>query len=244
MAEWFKEWFNTKEYLFVYRNRNEADAKKLVDLILRNTYLQSGAKVLDMACGTGRHSILFAEKDFNVTAVDLSSNLLSVAKISAEETGVKINFIQSDLRHFSITTKFSLAVNLFTSFGYFEDDEENYKIFRNAYNFLTAPGYFVLDYFNRHNIEQNLVSESVENIFGETIIQRRSILGDRVVKQILVRDNGSEKNYYESVRMFSKDELFSALLKCGFRINKYFGDSSGNAFDLERSPRIIIIAQK
>ena len=115
MSEWFEDWFDTKEYLSVYSHRNEQDAKKLVDLILQNVNIPSGSKVLDMACGTGRHSILFAENGFYVTAVDLSKNLLEIAKGSTECAGVNINFVHSDLRSFCVNSKFNLVVNLFTS---------------------------------------------------------------------------------------------------------------------------------
>ncbi len=244
MAEWFKDWFDTKEYLNVYRHRNNDDARKLVDLILNNIEIYREDKVLDMACGSGRHSILFAEKGFRVTAVDLSRNLLNVAKEAARKENLNIDFIRSDLREFSICSDFRLVNNLFTSFGYFEDDCDNFRIFEVAYNHLLEKGYFVLDYFNSRYIEKNLVKESVEDFGNEKIIQRRSIQGTRVNKQIIIKFNGSQKNYHESVRMYSKGELFSVLESTGFKIVKYFGDSRGNSFDLETSPRIIIIARK
>lgn len=244
MSEWFEDWFNTKEYLNVYRHRNEQDAKKLVDLILQNIDISAGSKVLDMACGTGRHSVIFAKKGFQVTAVDLSKNLLKIAKDSAEEAGLKINFVHSDLRSFCVTSKFNLAVNLFTSFGYFEDECDNFKILENAYNLLFENGYFVIDFFNKRYIENNLIPESADTVFDKKIIQKRSIEGNRVEKQIIIKRNGSEKFFHESVRMYCKDELFNALKSKGFNIRKFYGDSSGKSFDLESSPRIIIIAQK
>ena len=160
MSEWFKEWFDTEEFLYVYKNRNDVDAGFLVNLILNNANIKSGGSVLDMACGSGRHSILLARKGFSVTAVDLSRNLLRVAKESAKEAGVNINFIRADLREFTINSKFNLAVN-------------------------------------------------------------------RVIKQIIINKNGSEKHYYESVRMYNRDELFSNLEEEGCMIRKYFGDSHG-----------------
>jgi cyclopropane fatty-acyl-phospholipid synthase-like methyltransferase len=244
MIEWFKDWFDTDEYLNVYRNRNEEDAKKLVKLILSIVELKPNDNILDLACGTGRHAILFAQKGFNVTAVDLSKNLLSIAQRTADELQVKVNFIRSDLRQFSIGASFNLVINLFTSFGYFESDEENFKLIKTAYNHLHNSGYFVLDFFNCRFIEKNLVPESVNNFSDEIIIQKRLIKGDRVKKQIIIEKNGTSKEYFESVRMFSKDELFSAVSSAGFRIYRYFGDYTGNNFDLENSPRIIIIAQK
>ena len=90
MSEWFEVWFNTDEYLDVYQHRNEADANALVQLILKNVNLDRNASVLDLACGAGRHSILFAKRGFKVTAVDLSDNLLRVAKKSAEKNKVSI----------------------------------------------------------------------------------------------------------------------------------------------------------
>jgi cyclopropane fatty-acyl-phospholipid synthase-like methyltransferase len=244
MIEWFKDWFDSDEYLNVYRSRNEEDAKKLVELIINNVELQPDDNILDLACGTGRHSILLAEKGFNVTAVDLSKNLLSIARRAADESHVKVNYIHADLRQFSIGARFKLVINLFTSIGYFEADEENFKIIKTAYNQLNNSGYFVLDFFNRRFIEKNLVPESINNFSDETIIQRRQIAEDRVKKQIIIEKNGARKEYYESVRMFGKDELLNAISYAGFRIDRYFGDYTGNIFDLENSPRIIIIAQK
>jgi cyclopropane fatty-acyl-phospholipid synthase-like methyltransferase len=242
--EWFKEWFDTDEYLYVYRNRNEEDAKKLVELIINNVELKPHDDILDLACGTGRHSILFAEKGYNVTAVDLSKNLLSIAQKTADQSHVKVNFIRSDLRQFSICTRFELVINLFTSFGYFEEDKENFKIINTAYNQLNNSGYFVLDFFNRRFIEKNLVAESVNNYSDKAVIQKRHIEGNRVNKHIIIEKNNIRKEYYESVRMFRKEELLNAISCAGFRIIKYFGDSDGNQFDLENSSRIIIIAQK
>lgn len=244
MTEWFKDWFDTQEYLQVYRHRNNDDAQKLVDLILNNIELPAFGNILDMACGSGRHSILFAEKGYPVTAVDLSTNLLNTAKHASEKAGVKINFIQSDLRTFSIRTKFSLVVNLFTSFGYFEDECENLNILVTAFDHLVKKGYFIIDYFNSGFITRNLVKESCEDFEDEKIIQRRYIEGNRVNKQIIIRKNDGERYFRESVRMYTKDELFNAIQNTGFTIVNCFGDSCGKPFDLESSPRIIIIARK
>lgn len=244
MSEWFKDWFNTEEYLFVYRNRNEKDAKKLVDLILKNTNLKKNSKVLDLACGSGRHSIFFALYGFDVTAVDLSENLLKVARASAQAANVDVRFIQADMRHFCVDEKFNLIVNLFTSFGYFEKDEENFRLFDHVKNELAVNGYFVLDYFNRNYIENNLVKSS-EDIVGDTkIVQERSIVGNRVVKKIKISKNSVDKSFMENVRMYSKAEIEEELQRRNLKIKNIFGDFEGNSFDIDKSKRIIIIAEK
>lgn len=243
-SEWYKDWFETKEYLNVYQHRNEAEAEALVNLILKNTLLPVTAKVLDMACGTGRHSILFAKKRFDVTAVDLSKNMLSVARQKAQAEKLNINFVHSDLRNFTSSSKFNLILNLFTSFGYFETDEENLAVLKRAFDYLESSGYFVLDFFNVQFLEQNLVRESVDRIDNGEIIQRRKIRGNRIVKEIIIRNNGHSKNYLESVRMYDSDELRNMLTAIGFAIEKTFGDFQGSEFDKTISKRIILFARK
>jgi ubiquinone/menaquinone biosynthesis C-methylase UbiE len=242
--EWYKNWFNSEEYLKVYRHRDQKEANELVQLVIDNIDVSKVKNVLDMAAGSGRHAIIFAEKGFNVTAVDLSENLISVGKKNAESENVKIEFVHSDIRHFDPNIKYHLILNLFTSIGYFEKDEENYFILNKAYNLLENNGYFVLDYFNKRFVENNLVPSTVDEFDGSVITQNRFIEGERIIKEITIDNKGKINKYFESVRMFSKDELINMLQKLGFRIIKTFGDFMGNSFELESSPRIIIIASK
>jgi 2-polyprenyl-3-methyl-5-hydroxy-6-metoxy-1,4-benzoquinol methylase len=241
---WYEEWFNTKEYLEIYKNRDDVEAETLAELILSNIKIDSGAKILDMSAGAGRHAINFARRGYNVTAVDLSENLLKVAKENASVYDFQIDFVHSDIRKFETSDKFDLVLNLFTSIGYFESDEENFELLRKAYNFLKPGGFFVLDYFNRKYLENNLVPNSVETINGILINQNRSIQGNRVIKEIVIRKNGDKKKYFESVRMFNFDELQTELKSIGFKMNSSFGDLDGKPFVLETSPRVIIIASK
>lgn len=244
MTEWFEDWFNTDEYLNVYRHRNEEDAKNLFDLIIKNVLLEKGSKVLDLACGAGRHSILFAKNNFDVTAVDISDNLLNVGRKTAEELKLNINFIKSDLRKLNLNEKFHLIINLFTSFGYFETDDENGEVIKMASQHLVDSGYFVLDFFNIIYLQKNLIPISYDKIEDGIIKQERVIEGDRLVKTIFITRKGIEKKYYESVRIFTKEELISFFKDSGLKIQFIYGDYLGNNFAEETSPRIIIIAKK
>ena len=243
-SEWFKDWFNTEEYLDVYKHRNEADAQQHIELILNNIPVKQNADVLDMACGAGRHAIILSRKGFNITAVDLSENLLSVARQISKTENLKINFVHSDIRDFTTNIKFQLVLNLFTSFGYFETDEENFAVLKKAYNFLDDKGYFVLDYFNSEYLKNNLIESSKDNVNGEEIIQERKIEKSRIVKNINIIRNGESQQFEESVRMYSKDELTIVLNKIGFDIYKTFGDFFGNEFNQLKSPRLILICKK
>ena len=243
-SEWFKDWFNTEEYLNVYQHRNESDAEEHVKLILKNVNIPSSAKILDMACGAGRHAIILSRKNFDVTAVDLSENLLAIAKKNTYAENLKINFVHSDIRKFESDDKFNLILNLFTSFGYFESDEENFSVLQKAYDLLADDGFFVLDFFNSHFLKQNLV-EASEEILGEVKIhQFRKIKGNRVTKKIVITKNGNLSQFEESVRMFTQDDLVDAVQNIGFEIHKTFGDFLGNEFDQFNSPRLIMICKK
>jgi len=211
---------------------------------LENVQISFKSNILDMACGAGRHAIILARKGFNVTAVDLSENLLSIAKKTADGENLSINFIHSDIRKFDTIDKFNLILNLFTSFGYFETDKENYAVLQKAYDLLEDEGYFVLDFFNLRFMQQNLIEFSEENFGSAEIHQYRKIKDNRVTKKIVITKDGNLSTYEESVRMFTKDELVSTITKIGFDIYKTFGDFLGNEFDDLKSPRLILFCKK
>ncbi len=241
---WFKDWFNSENYLKVYSHRDESEAERLVELIVKSLGIKSDSKILDMACGSGRHAVIFAKRGFDVTAVDLSQMLLSDAKASARENDVKINFVLSDILDFQTTQRFSLSLNLFTSFGYFDDDEDNFRVILKAYDLLIDGGYFVIDYFNKNYLLKNLIPTTVFSENGLRITQNRAIQGTRVVKNITIENNGSIEEFYESVRLYSYDEMLDYIKKAGFSILKEYGDYNGNNFINESSPRLIILAKK
>lgn len=242
--DWFVEWFNTEEYLNVYKHRNETDAECHIKFLLSKIKLNPNASILDMACGSGRHSILFAKYGYKVTGVDLSEKLLTEAKLLAERENLKIEFIQADIREFYTEKKFDLILNLFTSFGYFESDEENFLLFYKAYSLLNTNGYFVFDYFNKNFLIKNLVPYSEETNDKYSIIQERKIVDQRVVKKITIIRNGESKKYFESVKLYDSYNLTAKMKEIGFEIVQLFGDFAGNEFDENSSPRFIAICKK
>jgi 2-polyprenyl-3-methyl-5-hydroxy-6-metoxy-1,4-benzoquinol methylase len=242
--EWFKDWFSSKDYLDVYNHRNEKDAEEIIKLIFSNITLPQNANILDAACGTGRHTIKFAELGFNVTAFDLSKTLLEIAKKNAEEKNLKIKFLLSDIRNIFICQKFDLIVSLFTSFGYFKTDEENFKFVENGFKMLNPEGYFVLDFFNKNHVEKNLIPFSEKEIDGKKIFEHRRIIDNRVVKEIKIERMNREYNYVESVRLYSYNELVKNFTKIGFKVIKTLGNYLGSDFNLSNSERCIIIFQK
>lgn len=244
MSEWYKNWFSSEEYLQVYRHRNEQDAEYLLDLILNSTNLPAGSMVLDAACGAGRHSVALAQKGYNITAFDLSKSLLKIGKNNSRKLGLKIDFLCSDIRNVALAAKFNLIINLFTSFGYFDSDEENFQFLCNSKELLQNDGYFVLDYLNKNEVVDNLVPETRRNYKGKTYLEKRFISKGRVIKEIIINGNGEHNNYIESVRLYSYEEIITAFENSGFLIRNIFGNYKGSTFNKNNSERLIIIAQK
>ena len=146
---WFKKWFSSRFYLDLYQHRDEEDARWIINLLQRNISVNSGARALDIACGSGRHSIELARRGFNVTGFDLSEYLISEAEKNlknSEERGLKVKFLIKDMRNFNFKNSFDIAVNIFTSFGYFDNDKENAGVFRNVSDSLKKNGYFIFDF--------------------------------------------------------------------------------------------------
>ena len=204
---WYHEWFNEKEYLLLYQHRDEVEANQLINLIEKEINLKTNSKVLDLCCGNGRHSILLSKRGYLVTGVDLSDNLLNIAKKNAILNNLDIRFIKSDMREINFKNEFDLTLNLFTSFGYFSTEEENEKVIKNIYMALKKNGYLVIDFFNKEYLINNIKPETITHINESTIIQRRKIIKNKVVKEIIIQKNNTKKFFKEEVVLYSLNDF-------------------------------------
>ena len=244
MKEWYKDWFGSEEYLNLYPHRDDADAQKLLDLILTEIKPVQGASILDAACGAGRHSINLALRGFDVVGFDLSKSLLRTAKQNALSENIDVNLFCGDLRNISLNKKFDLIVNLFTSFGYFYNDEENFAFIKTAYQLLNKNCFYVLDFLNSDYVVTHLVPETVTVYENKKIVELRRIEGNRVIKEIIIENGSVSSKYLESVQLYSGKEIITNFSKIGFNLVKEFGDYEGSVFDKEKSNRLILFFQR
>lgn len=243
---WYEDWFNSKFYLKLYSNRNSEDAKNLINLILENVKLKKGSKVLDICCGAGRHSIEFAKRGFNVTGFDLSDFLISQAiknKSAVKNKNLKIKFLKKNMRHFRFSS-YDLAVNLFSSFGYFESDIENFSVISNTFASLKKGGYFIFDFFNEKYLRNHLTKNTISKIGKYTVTQKRTINHNRINKLIIIKDKETKTEFTESVKLYTFTELKRVFENIGFTILNIFGDYSGKKFNIKNSERLIFIAHR
>lgn len=237
-ADWFEEWFGV-DYLRIYQHRDESDAERVIELIENNLSGRKIESVLDLGCGAGRHTRILEER-WGTVGLDLSMSLLRVARRETQDSP----YVRADMRELPFgPDSFDLVVNLFTSFGYFDDDREHVRVLACVGAAMTPGGTLVIDFLNATQVRHSLVpyDERLEN--GITIEQRRQISPDNrfVEKRITLRERGKE--YIERVRLLSPKDLERMLITAGFQVVKVFGDYEGGNWS-ETSPRTIMFASR
>jgi SAM-dependent methyltransferase len=242
---WYKDWFCDSNYRVVYEHRDETEAEQMIDLLERTIGHEPKRRVLDVGCGSGRHTISFAKRGYkDVTGIDLSASLLSEAREQSATLGLSIRFLERDMRDVPDET-FDLAVNLFTSFGYFDKDEENAEVIRNVAKCLPKSGQLVIDFLNSQWVRAHLVAHDERVVpDGTRIEQTRWIENGRIEKRLLIRNSFEAKEYIESVRLFELYDFERMFRDAGLTIVHIFGSYSGDAFEPDTSPRLIMFSTK
>jgi SAM-dependent methyltransferase len=231
--EWFEEWFG-EEYLRLYPHRDDRDAERAVSLILRTVPFQRGWRVLDVACGAGRHARAFEAAGARCTGLDLSLTLLRLAR-----QVTKAPLVRADMRQLPIRpASMDLTVNLFTSFGYFDRDSEHTAALNEMIGTVRPEGWFVIDFLNAAAVRRQLVPEETLEVSGATVRVSRSVSPDGryVCKSIHA---GTGRQFRERVRLFEPDQMAHMLEAAGVTVQHRFGDYDANRLGSD-SPRTIL----
>src|SRR5438105_14181408 len=237
-ADWFEEWFG-EDYLHIYQHRDEPEAERASELIATNLAGRQIETVLELACGAGRHTKVLSERWWTV-GLDLSMALLKIARKESPDAP----YVRADMRELPFADEsFDLVVNLFTSFGYFDDDREHARVLACVRAALRPGGTLVIDYLNASQVRKDLVPYDERVASGITIEQSRTITPDDrfVEKTIRLRERGRE--YIERVRLLTAADLERMLKAAGFEVIKRFGDYGGSGWS-EDSPRVILFANR
>jgi SAM-dependent methyltransferase len=234
--EWFEEWFG-EDYLRLYPHRDEADAERAVALIRRTVGLQAGWRVLDVACGAGRHARAFVKAGARCFGVDLSATLLRLARQVTTAPLVRADMRQLPVRPASM----DLTVNLFTSFGYFDEDAEHTIALAEMISTVRPRGWFVIDFLNPAAVRRQLVPSETVELAGETVQVSRSVSADgRYVCKTIHGARG--RSYRERVRLFEPDQMGRMLEKAGVVVRHRFGDYDASPLT-SAAPRTILLGQ-
>ena len=239
--EWFESWFDSPYYHVLYKERDEKEAKLFLDNLLDLLKPTSGAKILDVACGKGRHSVYLNQKGFDVTGFDLSPENI---EFDQQFENKKLSFFIHDMRDLFRINYYDYVFNLFSSFGYFEKESDNVKtIYANAES-LKPGGVLVLDYMNSARVKACFVPHLSKKINGIDFQIDKKIEGGNVIKRICFADKGKSYEFSEHLSLLGKADFEKYFAKFKLSITHVFGDYKLNAFDEKNSDRLILVAKK
>lgn len=234
---WYASWFDTPFYHILYKDRDHEEAALFMDKLTQYLNLPKKAKILDLACGKGRHSIYLNQLGYDVTGTDLSENSIAEASKFANET---LKFVVHNMCE-PYPDKFDLVLNLFTSFGYFEKEEDNLRTMQAIKQDLNETGFGVIDFMNVAYVKNHLIPEDIKTIEGIDFHQKRSLHNGFIVKDISFDYQGESYAFSEKVRAFDLADFEKLFNEAQIDLIEIFGDYHLGKFDTQTSPRLILI---
>lgn len=234
---WFASWFDSPYYHILYKDRDYEEAQLFMDNIVHYLNLPEEAKILDLACGKGRHAIYLNQMGFDVTGADLSSNSIAEAKKSENKT---LHFQEHDMR-MPFEEKFDAIFNLFTSFGYFESDDDNLTTLKAMKESLTEYGFAVIDFMNVPQVIANLVPEEVKTVDNIDFHIKRYLKDNHIYKEIDFEDQGQKFHFTEKVKALRLEDFETLMEQADIFLLDIFGDYKLRKFHKMESERLIMI---
>ncbi|MCZ6593459.1 MAG: class I SAM-dependent methyltransferase [Bacteroidetes bacterium] len=234
---WYSSWFDSPYYHILYMDRDNKEAENFMDHLIAFLELPEKSEILDLACGKGRHSVYLNKLGYRVVGADLSATSILHAKQFENET---LQFIEHDMS-LSFQKKFDAIFNLFTSFGYFEDEEDNLRTLKAIKAGLKDNGCAVIDFLNSGNVIKNLVPNETKVIDDITFHIEKYLEDDHFIKNINFTHGGKEYDFTEKVRALTLKDFLRYFNRTGIMLKHCFGDYQLNDYNEVSSERLILI---
>ena len=229
----------------LFTSERMLSARQEVEQIVSLLQLQPGESICDLCCGVGRHSLELGRLGYRVTGVDRTALYIEEAKKKADEQGLNIQFVQEDMRSFCEPNAFDAVINVFTSFGYFEDAVDDKRVLENIYKSLKDGGKFLIDIMGKEVLARIFQEKRWREEDGVIILEEAKVSEDWSSvdsRWIIIRDDKRDECRF-SLRLYSAAELGELLKSCGFGRVDVYGDLSGSAYD-QTAKRLVVAAHK
>jgi SAM-dependent methyltransferase len=245
-----KEWFDDDSfwrefYPHMFTEPRMAASEELARKVIKLAK-PKGKDILDLCCGPGRYAVWLAKKRYRVTGVDRTKFLLTKARANVKKAGVKIEFVQKDMRDFVRPESFDLVLNIFTSFGYFENKNEDMLVLNNIYTSLRPGGTLVIDVMGKERLAK-IFLPTVTDVLpdGTIIVQKHKVVKDwtRIYNEWLLIKKGKVRSFKFEHTIYSGQELRELLERAGFMGIKLYGNFKGDKYD-NNAVRLIAVAKK
>ncbi|KPJ59525.1 MAG: hypothetical protein AMJ46_10950 [Latescibacteria bacterium DG_63] len=245
-----KPWHEDNEFWklldpVLFSEKRWAVTEEEVAGIIKLTSLEPGERVLDLCCGPGRHSLELARRGFVVTGVDRTLPYLERARAATEKEGLSVEFVHEDMRNFCRPGAFDVAMNYYTSFGYFRDKSENEKVLKNLFSSLRPGGRLLLELMGREVLARIFRERDWLERDGVFLLEERKVEDNWtwIDNRWIVFKDGKKKEFSLTLRLYSAVDLSSILESVGFEETKSYGDIAGSPYD-HTAKRLILAAKK
>ncbi len=238
---WFENWFDSPYYHLLYQHRDKQEARNFITKLIQLLQLPENSTLLDLACGKGRHSIHFAQNKLLVTGIDLSRQSIHYAQQFEKEN---LSFFMHDMRNPFRINYFDAVMNLFTSFGYFENENDNLKTLQSATASMKSGGVLVIDFMNAKKVIRQMKKSESKKIDDIHFHIKKHLECGFLIKQINFSHNKEEFCFNEKVKTLELPDFQNYFKQCGLVLSACYGDYQLNAFDEVNSDRLILIARK
>jgi SAM-dependent methyltransferase len=240
-CKWFEDWFDSPFYHILYSNRDYSEAELFIDQLIHFLQPTKEARFLDLGCGKGRHSIYLNKKGFDVTGIDLSQQSIEAA---SQQENEQLHFYVHDMRKLFRTNYFDVAVNLFTSFGYFENQRDDMATINAVYKALKPNGTMVLDFMNAKKMIQHLIPQETKTIEGIAFHITKKVENNFIIKKIEFKHLGKNYSFEERVKALTLVDFEKYFQENNLKIVHLRGNYQLDEFDENTSDRLIVIAKK
>ena len=237
--EWFKNWFNTPFYHVLYDYRNDEEAEFFMKNLVGFLQLKKGDRILDLPCGKGRHALFLNAEGFKTTGADISENSIQYAK---RFENADLKFTIHDMRD-PLTHQYNAIFNLFTSFGYFNEESTNIRILKNFKNALLPGGHIAVDFLNLKKVIKDLEPYQQFTKKGIEFTIRKKVSEEFITKEIEVNFENKSRKYIEKVQALDLNKMEKFTQLAGLKIKHVFGDYALKKYDEHHSERLIMIIQ-
>ena len=237
----YNQWFSSPYFHILYKHRDYQKTQRFLDQLVDFLQANTSHKLLDLACGKGKHAIYMAKKGLDITGLDISANNLKYGNKFAHE---RLHFVEQDMRIPYVENHFDFVLNLFTSFGFFAEDTENLKVLEAVYTMLKPGGRFLLDFINPYVYEMNMMPYELTVVQGIKFQITQKIAQDMLIKGIHFHDVGQNFFFEEKHKMVSFDKFQEWFEASSLRLLQTFGSYDFEPFEQTDSERMIFLLEK
>ncbi|MCF1192853.1 methyltransferase domain-containing protein [Mangrovimonas sp. AS39] len=235
--QWYASWFDTPFYHILYKDRDHQEAQLFMDNLTGYLNLPEQADILDLACGRGRHSVYLNNLGYQVTGIDLSEKSIAYAKQFETDS---LKFEVHDMCD-PYPKKFDAVFNLFTSFGYFDQEEDNLKTIKAIKQDLNDYGFGVIDFMNVSFVANHLITEDKKTVNGIDFYLKRYVKDGHIFKDIEFEFENKNYHFQERVKALTLKDFEALFEEAGCYLLDVFGDYKLRKFYEASSERLIMI---